>query len=165
MHLRCRPLSNRKVARMAVEGPWNSPDKRAPEPTLEQLRNELCLYAQEIATLRNDLTAAQVENDNAKHDIERLMAACSAEASEVERLRHQVSRLNMRCEAMGWMLYPHSDPPREAVAGDIGWPGTTTQTAYERLQDALFRHACYCGCGDPTPDLHRPDCVYRQAHG
>lgn len=60
-----------------------------------------CLLAH-IAALRNELTAARLELTLARHDI---------------------SRLNMRCEAMGWMLYPHSDPAREAIAGDIGWPG------------------------------------------
>lgn len=33
----------------------------------------------------------------------------------------------------------------------------------ERLAAALFRHACYCGCGDPNPELHREDCAYRAA--
>lgn len=128
-------------------------------------RDEL---AQEVSTLRNDLTAARLERDEARNDLQEVTCGDVMYTSlgrEVERLRHEVSRLNMRCEAMGWMLYPHSDPAREAVAGDIGWPGSTALTAYDRLQAALFRHACYCGCGDPTPDLHHPDCAYRQAHG
>lgn len=33
----------------------------------------------------------------------------------------------------------------------------------ERLAAALFRHACYCGCGSPEPGLHREDCAYRVA--
>lgn len=33
----------------------------------------------------------------------------------------------------------------------------------ERLAAALFRHACYCGCGDPNPVMHATECVYRRA--
>lgn len=72
-------------------------------------------YAQEIAALRNDLTAARLERDQYFHD----WAALSQDDGKKDR---EIERLNQRCQAMGWSLYPHSDPPREAVAGDIGWP-------------------------------------------
>src|SRR6185312_16324064 len=98
--------------------------------------------AEKVSELNSDLTAARLELENTEGRLGEYLR-------DNERLRWDISRLNMRCEAMGWMLYPHSDPPREAVAGDIGWPGTSAQTAYDRLQAALFRHACYCGCGDP----------------
>lgn len=81
-----------------------------------QLRRELSLAEEGLANATQEIEAA-------KHDIERLMAVASAEATEAERLRYEISRLNHRCQAMGWLLYPHSDPPREAVAGDVGWPG------------------------------------------
>lgn len=81
-----------------------------------------CVFC-ERDLLRGELTMAEEglgkatqEIENAKHDIERLMTAASAEATQAERLRN-----------------------------------------------ALFRHACYCGCGDPNPDLHREDCAYRVA--
>ncbi len=78
---------------------------------------------QELSLAEEGLANATQELENAKHDIERLMAAASAEANEVERLRRQ----------------------------------------NERLAAALFRHACYCGCGSPEPGLHREDCAYRVA--
>lgn len=65
---------------MAVEGPWNSPDKRAQEPTVEQLRQELSLAQEGLANYARELEAA-------KHDIERLTAAASAAATENECLR------------------------------------------------------------------------------
>lgn len=67
----------------------------------------------QIAELNSDLTAARLELEGARHDINRLMAACTAEATRAE-------RLNVRVWALATLLYPYV-PPREAVAGDIGW--------------------------------------------
>lgn len=86
-------------------------DIRPAGERLRLLRN-VHLLVKAIEHLHNELTAARVENDNARHDIERLMAACSAEASEVE-------RLVVRCASLSALLFPRV--LREAVAGDIGW--------------------------------------------
>jgi hypothetical protein len=40
-------------------------------------------------------------------------------AQETAKLRYEVSRLNLRCQTMGWLLYPHGQSAREAVEGDI----------------------------------------------
>lgn len=85
----------------------------APE-ALESERAANARLTQEVEDLRNELTAARLENENAKHDIERLMATVTSEANEVERLRNRVW-------ALAFLWYPDM-PPREAIAGDIGWP-------------------------------------------
>lgn len=86
-------------------------------PTAERLRIErnVRLLIRAIQDLRNDLTAARLELENTEGRL-------GSYLRDNERLRWDISRLNMRCEAMGWRLYPYSDPAREAVAGDIGWP-------------------------------------------
>jgi DNA anti-recombination protein RmuC len=82
----------------------------------EQGRNACALF-DECHHLRRELSLAeeglanyQQELQNAKHDIERLMAAASAEANEVERLRTENQALraaiDSRDKAMGFEPMP-----------------------------------------------------------
>lgn len=50
-----------------------------------------------------------------------------------------------------------------AIKKDLQADNASLHRQNERLAAALFRHACYCGCGDPNPELHREDCAYRVA--
>lgn len=50
-----------------------------------------------------------------------------------------------------------------AIKKDLQADNATLRRQNERLASALFRHICYCGCGDPNHELHREDCAYRVA--
>lgn len=81
---------------------WDLTEYGAREPMYEVHNGDWVLfedYAHEISVLRNDLTAARLERDEA---------------------RRQAERLNVRVWALATLLYPYV-PPRSAVAGDIGW--------------------------------------------
>lgn len=90
-------------------------------PTAERLRVErnVRLLIRAIQDLRNELTAARLERDEARNDLQ------------------------------------------EVTCGDMMY--TALGLEVDRLRAALFRHACYCGCGSPEPGLHREDCAYRVA--
>ena len=61
------------------------------------------------------------------------------------------------------IAWPNEGKPWPIMAEDSQEGDFYHRDDVERLRDALFRHACYCGCGDPNPALHRTDCVYRRA--
>lgn len=131
---------------------------------IQQLRSTLSLaeeglanYAQEIASLRNDLTACQLERDGLKHDIERLMATASTEVTESNRLQVALSDLHAQverfCAEQGeWEFY--TGPALRALGrSEHDVHERDLQKLVESARSAEPQSALLCtNCGKPLDD-------------